>query len=78
MSRVSRSSGVPTGDALTAGRSAAGSIRRHRRWHPDLDAGMAPPEADLFTADDFALDFVDMARVVDRLHAAFVSELREH
>jgi hypothetical protein len=44
--------------------------RRSRRWHPDFDAG-SPPRADVALADP-AVDFVDMARVVDRAHAAFV------
>ena len=43
-----------------------------RRWHPDLDASVAPCPPSLSMAPvDLALDFVDMATVVDRIHAAF-------
>lgn len=50
--------------------------RRARRWHPELDCGVAPDvAAGLYVSSapsaDVAIDFVDMRAVVDRIHAAF-------
>ncbi len=46
------------------------AARRRRRWHPDFDEGAAPPDVMPLQAD-VAVDFVDVALVVDRIHAAF-------
>ena len=53
-----------------------------RRWHPDLDASVAPwshlesvspcpPSPSVPPVAEIAIDFVDLAAVVDRIHAAF-------
>lgn len=47
------------------------SMRRSRRWHPDLDHGSLPDRALTPAHLDVAVDFVDMSAIVDRIHAAF-------
>lgn len=49
-----------------------------RRWHPDLDASVAPcpPSPSVLSVGDAAVDFVDLASIVDRIHAAFFRSQR--
>jgi hypothetical protein len=50
-----------------------------RRWHPDLDASVAPclPSPSVpFVVPEIAIDFVDLTAVVDRIHAAFFRSQR--
>lgn len=65
----------PSGHTARDGTGARLSSRRRRRWHPDFDAGRTPPADDRVALADAAVDFVDLARIVDRMHAAFVKSL---
>ena len=50
-----------------------------RRWHPDLDASVAPcpPSHSVpSVVPEIAIDFVDLTAVVDRIHAAFFRSQR--
>lgn len=45
--------------------------RRASRWHPELNAWATPNLSAGPAPQDAAFDFVDMAVIVDRMHAAF-------
>jgi hypothetical protein len=47
-----------------------------RRWHPDLDASVAPCPPSPSVVPEIAIDFVDLTAVVDRIHAAFFRSQR--